>query len=196
MLFLAPVMISAAALPPMRTVGLGAARHRCRHSARLRPPAVALGAGRDAVLSAHLPGRHLVRHPARRSPSSASMPGASRKRRGSSPRRWPRQSSCWRASSICRSSTAWRQLRRTSSARRWPPSRWSPSELQRIGRTEGPIAEDITLLGEQVDRCRGILAKLTSLGDGSSGPLDTMSAPRAAGGGRRVRSGPSTWSST
>jgi two-component system sensor histidine kinase RegB len=36
------------------------------------------------------------------------------------------------------------------------------------------MAEDIKLLREQVDRCRGILAKLTSLGDDQSEILDTM----------------------
>jgi len=36
------------------------------------------------------------------------------------------------------------------------------------------MAEDIKLLREQVERCRGILAKLTSLGDEQSEILDTM----------------------
>lgn len=46
-------------------------------------------------------------------------------------------------------------------------------ELDRIGPKEGPIAEDIALLLEQVARCRGILGKLTSLGE-DQGPLGTM----------------------
>jgi two-component system, sensor histidine kinase RegB len=36
------------------------------------------------------------------------------------------------------------------------------------------MADDIKLLREQVDRCRGILAKLTSLGEDQTGILDTM----------------------
>ncbi len=47
-------------------------------------------------------------------------------------------------------------------------------ELQRIGPSDGLVGEDIALLGQEVDRCRGILRKLTSLGDGTAGPLDTM----------------------
>ena len=47
-------------------------------------------------------------------------------------------------------------------------------ELQRIGPKDGLVGEDIVLLGQEVDRCRGILRKLTSLGDGTAGPLDTM----------------------
>ena len=37
------------------------------------------------------------------------------------------------------------------------------------------MAEDITLLREQVERCRGILGKLTSLQDDDAGPLDQLS---------------------
>jgi len=47
-------------------------------------------------------------------------------------------------------------------------------ELDRIGPKEGPIAEDIALLIEQVTRCRGILGKLNSLGNEAAGPLETM----------------------
>ena len=46
-------------------------------------------------------------------------------------------------------------------------------ELGRIGRKDGPMADDIALLGEQVARCRGILGKLTSLGN-EAGPLETL----------------------
>jgi len=47
-------------------------------------------------------------------------------------------------------------------------------ELARNGPKEGPQAEDIALLRQQVERCRGILAKLTSLGNEPAGPLGTM----------------------
>jgi two-component system, sensor histidine kinase RegB len=46
-------------------------------------------------------------------------------------------------------------------------------ELDLIGPKEGPMAEDIALLREQVDRCRGILGKITSLGN-DPGPLESM----------------------
>ena len=36
------------------------------------------------------------------------------------------------------------------------------------------MAEDITLLREQVERCRGILGKLSSLQDEDAGPLDQL----------------------
>jgi two-component system, sensor histidine kinase RegB len=48
-------------------------------------------------------------------------------------------------------------------------------ELSRLAPAEGEMAEDITLLREQVQRCRGILGKLTSLQDDDAGPLDQLS---------------------
>ena len=48
-------------------------------------------------------------------------------------------------------------------------------ELSRLAPLEGEMAEDITLLREQVERCRGILGKLTSLQDDDAGPLDRLS---------------------
>lgn len=48
-------------------------------------------------------------------------------------------------------------------------------ELSRLAPNEGEMAEDITLLREQVERCRGILGKLTSLQDDDAGPLDRLS---------------------
>lgn len=48
-------------------------------------------------------------------------------------------------------------------------------ELTRLAPPEGEMAEDIALLREQVERCRGILAKLSSLQDDDAGPLDQLS---------------------
>jgi len=48
-------------------------------------------------------------------------------------------------------------------------------ELTRLAPAEGEMAEDITLLREQVERCRGILAKLSNLQDDDAGPLDQLS---------------------
>ena len=48
-------------------------------------------------------------------------------------------------------------------------------ELNRIGPKEGPMAEDIKLLREEVQRCRGILAKLTTLSQSGAGPWGVMS---------------------
>jgi two-component system sensor histidine kinase RegB len=47
-------------------------------------------------------------------------------------------------------------------------------ELGRELPREGPIAEDLGLLREQVERCRGILAKLASLGQDQEGFLETI----------------------
>ena len=47
-------------------------------------------------------------------------------------------------------------------------------ELTRLAPPEGEMAEDIALLREQVERCRGILAKLSSLQDEDAGPLDQL----------------------
>lgn len=48
-------------------------------------------------------------------------------------------------------------------------------ELSRLAPAEGEMAEDIQLLREQVERCRGILGKLASLQDDDAGPLDQLS---------------------
>lgn len=48
-------------------------------------------------------------------------------------------------------------------------------ELSRLAPPEGEMADDITLLREQVERCRGILGKLASLQDDDAGPLDQLS---------------------
>lgn len=48
-------------------------------------------------------------------------------------------------------------------------------ELSRLAPPEGEMADDINLLREQVDRCRGILGKLASLQDDDAGPLDQLS---------------------
>jgi len=48
-------------------------------------------------------------------------------------------------------------------------------ELSRLSPPEGEMAEDIALLREQVERCRGILGKLASLQDDDAGPLDELS---------------------
>uniref|UniRef100_UPI003B3BC5CD ActS/PrrB/RegB family redox-sensitive histidine kinase n=1 Tax=Bosea sp. (in: a-proteobacteria) TaxID=1871050 RepID=UPI003B3BC5CD len=47
-------------------------------------------------------------------------------------------------------------------------------ELTRLAPPEGEMAEDIALLREQVERCRGILGKLSSLQDEDAGPLDQL----------------------
>lgn len=47
-------------------------------------------------------------------------------------------------------------------------------ELKHLGPADGPMAEDITLLVEQVARCREILGKITSLGAERSGPMAQM----------------------
>jgi len=43
--------------------------------------------------------------------------------------------------------------------------------------TQDPFAEDIALISQEVNRCRSILGKLTSLGDDKNGPFDEMSLP-------------------
>lgn len=47
-------------------------------------------------------------------------------------------------------------------------------EMQLIGPRDGPLADDIALLAEQVTRCRTILSKITSLGDEGGGPLQRL----------------------
>ncbi len=48
------------------------------------------------------------------------------------------------------------------------------NELDRGIKTGDPLKEDIVLLKEQAARCREILAKIASLGDEATGPLDTL----------------------
>jgi two-component system sensor histidine kinase RegB len=47
-------------------------------------------------------------------------------------------------------------------------------ELGRELPADGPVGEDLALLRQQVERCRGILAKLTSLGEDQDGFLETI----------------------
>jgi two-component system sensor histidine kinase RegB len=47
-------------------------------------------------------------------------------------------------------------------------------ELQRGMPKEGPVAEDVALLREQVQRCRAILARLSSLDSDPYGPMATL----------------------
>ena len=47
-------------------------------------------------------------------------------------------------------------------------------EISNFVAGKGPLAEDITLLGQEVQRCRTILAKLASLGDETATMLDDM----------------------
>ena len=47
-------------------------------------------------------------------------------------------------------------------------------EISNLVAGKGPLAEDITLLGQEVQRCRTILAKLASLGDETATMLDDM----------------------
>ena len=48
-------------------------------------------------------------------------------------------------------------------------------ELARLVPATGPIGEDVALLAQEVARCRAILGKLASLGVDGEGPLGTMS---------------------
>jgi two-component system sensor histidine kinase RegB len=48
-------------------------------------------------------------------------------------------------------------------------------ELNRIVPKDGPMAEDVALLRDEVRRCRGILAKLTTLSQTAAGPWAVMS---------------------
>ncbi len=49
------------------------------------------------------------------------------------------------------------------------------NEMDQLAKSDNPLKEDILILKQQVARCREILAKIASLGDESTGPLDTMS---------------------
>jgi two-component system sensor histidine kinase RegB len=47
-------------------------------------------------------------------------------------------------------------------------------EMLRHGAAEGPFADDVKLLSQEVQRCRGILSKIASLGDQDAGMFDEM----------------------
>lgn len=49
------------------------------------------------------------------------------------------------------------------------------TEMTRQGPPPGPFADDLRLLGEEVGRCRAILGKLASLGEDKAGPLGELS---------------------
>ncbi|MBV8767606.1 MAG: ActS/PrrB/RegB family redox-sensitive histidine kinase [Hyphomicrobiales bacterium] len=48
-------------------------------------------------------------------------------------------------------------------------------ELDRVVPKDGPMAEDVSLLRDEVRRCRGILSKLTTLSQTAAGPWAVMS---------------------
>ena len=160
---------------------------RLGHDPRPRPPAAALVAGRGArrCRSSTSPGSGSRSCSA--SPSSASMPGASPRRRASSPRRSPRPSWCCRASSTCRSSTGSPPPPRTSSARRSPPSRSSPrSSTTRLPK-DGPVARGRHgCCASRSSAAATSSAKLTSLGQDEPAFLDTPDAQPPRRGGRRA----------
>jgi two-component system sensor histidine kinase RegB len=49
------------------------------------------------------------------------------------------------------------------------------TEMGRQNPPSGAFAEDLRLLNQEVGRCRAILGKLTSLGEGGAGPLEELS---------------------
>jgi two-component system sensor histidine kinase RegB len=49
------------------------------------------------------------------------------------------------------------------------------TEMTRQNPPPGGFADDLRLLGQEVGRCRAILGKLASLGEGGAGPLDELS---------------------
>ena len=163
LLMAVPVVISATSLPLRMTALLGALVMAMATRARLPPPAAALvSTARGCRCRSSMspaPGWRCLR----RSPSPASTPSASPRKRGCSPTRCRRPNSCCSASSISPRSTAWRPPPRTSSARRLPRSRWSPARWSARWATTRVHAEDVTLLRSQSERCREILKRLTSL---------------------------------
>jgi two-component system sensor histidine kinase RegB len=50
-------------------------------------------------------------------------------------------------------------------------------ELARQLSTDGSVAEDIALISQELNRCRNILKKLTSLGNENDGPFEEMTLP-------------------
>jgi two-component system sensor histidine kinase RegB len=47
-------------------------------------------------------------------------------------------------------------------------------EMTRLKPPPGPFADDLSLLSQEIGRCRAILGKLASLGEDGAGPLDEM----------------------
>ena len=48
------------------------------------------------------------------------------------------------------------------------------TEMIRLGPPPGPFADDLSLLAQEVGRCRTILGQLASLGENGAGPLDEL----------------------
>ena len=195
-LFLAPVLISATALPPRIDRSRSACSRSCCATvlAFVHLP-LPWDRARPLQLPCALRRRRLDGAPARRSPSPASMPGGSPRRRASSPRRSPRPSWCSPASSTCRRSTASPRRPPTSSARRSPPSPWSPRSSSARCRRTARSREDLELLREQVERCRDILGKL-AVARRAAARRSTACRCRPDRGGGRAAAAPSASPST
>jgi two-component system, sensor histidine kinase RegB len=48
------------------------------------------------------------------------------------------------------------------------------AEMNRLGPPPGPFADDLSLLAQEIGRCRTILGKLASLGEDGAGPLEEL----------------------
>ena len=174
-LFMAPVLISATALPPSLTLALGGLAAACatvltvvhaplpwREGEPLELPllyvggvwvAVLLGLGFTGVYAWRVAqeARDLSQGPHRD------------------------RCSCSPASSTSPSSTASPRRPLTNSARPLATIALVAEELSRATPKDAPTAEDVALLRSEVDRCRHILGKLTTLQDEDEGPLGVLS---------------------
>ena len=163
LLMTVPVVVSATSLPLRHDRAARRAGDRDGHAARLLPPAAALVRGHDARHALHLRGRHVDGGVLIDRVHRASTPSASPRRRACWPTRLRRPNWCCSASSISPRSTGSRPRPRTNSARRSPPSRWSPRRWNGRSGDDHATREDVTLLRSQSERCREILKRLTSL---------------------------------
>ena len=157
-LFLAPVLISATALPTRLTIALGVLRRGLRHRAGLLPHAAAVGRRRSAGAAADLPVRRLALDPAgdrRHQPlcvpghrgSPQALRRAGRDRTGADPGAAPDPD---------------RRPRRRSRARTRHAALDDLPDRARTGKDhagDSPLADDLKTLREQAQRCRDILGQ-------------------------------------
>ena len=172
-LFLAPVLISATALPIRLTIALGVLAVACASRAGLLPSAAAMGQRRSAGAAADLSVRRLAldrgrdrRHqplcvPGHRG-SPQALGRAGRDRTGAGAR------------------TASDPARRPCRRRRPRTRHAAVDDLPDFARTgagpsqdNSPLAGDLKTLREQAQRCRDILAKITQLSS-TGAPFDRM----------------------
>ena len=183
LLFLAPVLISATALPPLRTLFLGLLAVGCSTLLALAHLPLPLESGRGLAAAFSLYQRHMAGDSCSARPSSVSMPGASPRRDGNSPRRFAATELVLAREQHLSQIDGLAAAAAHELGTPLGTITVIAKELARRAPADSETAEDLALLRDQAERCRAILGKLTSLSEEDDrGFLERISLGHLIGG--------------